>query len=70
MAWKTPLLSVRRGVLNDPRASLGTIAPCVRTVIKMIIMLIKASVLAFANYIRQHIPQNNSLKIYLSNIPI
>ena len=49
MAWKMPLLTVRRGVLNVPRDSAGTKKPCVATVKRMIIMLIKASVLALAN---------------------
>jgi hypothetical protein len=50
MAWVTPLLIVRRGVLKVPLASFGTRNPWVTTVNKMTIMLIKAKVLALANY--------------------
>lgn len=50
MAWNMPLLMVRRGVLKVPRDSDGTRKPCVTTVTRMTIMLIRASVLAFANY--------------------
>jgi hypothetical protein len=50
MAWVTPLLTVRRGVLKLPLASFGTRNPWVTTANRMTIMLIKARVLAFANY--------------------
>jgi hypothetical protein len=53
MAWKMPLLMVRRGVLKFPRDSAGTRNPCVTTVMRMIIMLMRASVLAFASFSRQ-----------------
>ena len=52
MAWNTPLLIVRRGVSKVPLDSGETKKPCVTTVIKMIVILINASVLAFANYSR------------------
>jgi hypothetical protein len=54
MAWKTPLLRVKRGVLKVPFSDLGTRKPCVTTAIKITIMLIKANVLALANFIHQH----------------
>lgn len=50
MAWKMPLLMVRRGVENEPLSAMGTSAPCITTVNKIIIILINASVLALANY--------------------
>ena len=56
MAWVTPLLTVRSGVLKFPLASFGTRNPWVTTVNKMTIMLIKARVLALANYSRQSHP--------------
>jgi hypothetical protein len=50
MAWNMPSLIVKRLVPNVPLDSAGTVNPCVTTVTKIIIMLINASVLAFANY--------------------
>jgi len=49
MAWKTPELIVQSGVLKVPLDSAGTKKPCVTTVNRMTIMLISASVLAFAS---------------------
>lgn len=49
IAWKTPLLMVKRGVLKVPLDSFGTMKPWVTTVNKMMTMLINASVLAFAS---------------------
>lgn len=51
MAWKMPLLIVRSGVVNSPRSAVGVMMPCTTTVMIMMIMLIKASVLAFASYV-------------------
>jgi hypothetical protein len=53
MAWKNPSLIVSKGVGKSPRDSFGTRNPCVTTVTKMTIILINASVLAFANYTSQ-----------------
>lgn len=49
IAWNMPVLTVRSGVLKDPRASEGVMMPCTTTVTMMMIMLIRASVLAFAS---------------------
>lgn len=53
IAWKIPLLMVKRGVLNVPLDSFGTMKPWVTTVNSMMTMLINASVLAFASYLCQ-----------------
>ena len=53
IAWKIPLLMVKRGVLNVPLDSFGTMKPWVTTVNSMMTMLINASVLAFASYFCQ-----------------
>ena len=50
IAWNTPLLIVRSGVVKFPLDSGGTRNPCVTTVIKITAILINASVLAFASY--------------------
>jgi hypothetical protein len=52
IAWKMPSFIVKSLQPKFPLESAGTVNPCVKTAIKMIIMLIKASVLAFASYIK------------------
>jgi hypothetical protein len=49
IAWNIPSLTSRRDLSKVPLDSAGTKKPCVTTVNKMIIILIRASVLAFAN---------------------
>lgn len=50
-AWNMPSLTVSNGVVKEPRSAKGVRAPCMTTVATMMPMLIRASVLAFANYI-------------------
>jgi hypothetical protein len=52
IAWKIPSLIVRSLKPNVPLDSAGTVNPCVTTAIRMIIMLIKANVLALASYFK------------------
>lgn len=52
-AWNIPSFIMRRLPPKDPRSSDGARAPCVTTVMMMTIMLISASVLAFASCCRQ-----------------
>jgi hypothetical protein len=49
MAWNTPSFMVKRGLEKVPLNSVGTMNPCVTTVTNITIILINASVLAFAN---------------------
>lgn len=70
-AWKMPVLMVKRGRLKVPFEDAGTKKPCVTTVIKMITILIKAKVLALANYFRQlHLNPESRYLLYLCNISI
>lgn len=50
MAWNIPPLTVSSGVLNEPRDSDGTNAPCISTVVTMTIIPMSANVLALASY--------------------
>jgi hypothetical protein len=50
IAWSMPEFTVSSGVLKDPRSSAGAKRPCITTVTRMTIMLIKASVLALASF--------------------
>lgn len=50
-AWKIPLFMVQSSSGNSPRDSCGTEKPCETTVMTMTSMLMRAKVLAFANYI-------------------
>lgn len=52
IAWNMPELMVRSGVVKEPRASEGVMKPCTTTVRMMMIMLMRASVLAFASCAR------------------
>lgn len=70
MAWKMPSFMVRRDVVNSPLSSLGTINPCVTTVNRMIIILISAKVLAFANCRGLAWLFHKVTKIYLGNVPV
>jgi hypothetical protein len=55
MAWKTPSLIVRSGLLNDPLDSAGTRKPWVITVKSITTMLINARVLALASWFSQQL---------------
>ena len=69
MAWKTPLLIVNRGRLNSPLDSFGTMNPCEITVKRITVMLIKAKVLAFANWTLLALVRLSLQKLsYLRNI--
>lgn len=48
-AWNMPSLIVSNGVVKEPLASNGVRAPCMTTVLTMMPMPMRASVLAFAN---------------------
>jgi hypothetical protein len=66
-AWKMPVLMVKRGRLKVPFEDAGTKKPCVTTVVKMITILIKAKVLALANYFRQlHLRS----RVKISSLPL
>lgn len=50
-AWNMPPLMVSNGVVKEPLSAKGVRAPCMTTVDMMMVILMRASVLAFASCI-------------------